>query len=83
MSTITAPTKEVGDQGQESGRNELGPDYPNRGEPGHFHQDRFRESAGGGVPQHLVDLPRVQHFHEGERSARRTFHYKPHLRDLR
>ena len=33
--------------------------------------------------QHLVDLPRLQHLHEGEGSARRALHHQPHLRHLR
>ncbi len=31
----------------------------------------------------IVDLPRLQHFHEGQRSARRPFHHQPDLRHLR
>ena len=33
--------------------------------------------------QHFVDLPRLQHLHEGQGPARRALHYQPHLRHLR
>ena len=36
-----------------------------------------------GVPQHVVDLPRLQHLHEGQGPARRPLHHQPHLRHLR
>ena len=83
MSTITAPTKEIADKRQESGGDELGPDHPDRGQPGHLHQDRLRKQESGRVPQHLVHLSRVQHFHEGQGPARRPLHHQPHLRYLR
>ena len=67
----------------EPGGDELGPDHPDRGQPGHLHQDRFREPASGRVPQHLFHLPRLQHLHEGQRPARRALHHQPHLRHLR
>ena len=35
------------------------------------------------MPQHVVDLPRLQHLHEGQGPARRALHHQPHLRDLR
>ncbi len=35
------------------------------------------------VLQHLVDLPRLQHLHEGQGPARRPLHHQPHLRHLR
>ena len=35
------------------------------------------------MPQHLVDLPRLQHLHEGQGPARRALHHQPDLRDLR
>ena len=35
------------------------------------------------MPQHLVDLPRVQHLHEGQGPAGRALHHQPHLRHLR
>ena len=41
------------------------------------------ERRGRRVPQHLVDLPRLQHLHEGQGPARRPLHHQPHLRDLR
>ena len=53
------------------------------GSLGIYHQDRFRQSRSGRMPQHLLDLPRLQHFYEGQRSARRPFHHQPHLRHLR
>ena len=43
----------------------------------------FGKGNGRGVPQHLVDLPRLQHLHEGQGPARRPLHHQPHLRDLR
>ena len=67
----------------EPGGNELGPDHPDRGQPGHFYQDRLREQACGRVSQHLVHFSRVQHLHEGQRPARRSLHHQPHLRYLR
>ena len=42
MSTMTAPTT-CSQQTEKSCGNELGPDYPHRGQPGHLYQDRFRE----------------------------------------
>ena len=35
------------------------------------------------MPQHVVDLPRLQHLHEGQGSARRPLHHQPDLRHLR
>ena len=66
-----------------SGGNELGPDHSDRGQPGHLHQDRFREQTCGRVPQHFVHFSRLQHLHEGQGSARRSLHHQPHLRHLR
>ena len=43
----------------------------------------FDIEEGGRVLQHVVDLPRLQHFHEEQGSARRAFHHQPHLRNLR
>ncbi len=43
MSTITAPTKDAPSKSSEAGGDELGSDHPDRGQPGHLHQDRFRE----------------------------------------
>ena len=65
------------------GRDELGSDHADRRQPRHLHQDRLRQAQGRRVPQHLVDLPRLQHLHEGQRSARRPLHHQPHLRHLR
>ena len=53
------------------------------GSLGIYHQDRFREPRGRRVLQHLVDLPRLQHLHEGQGPARRPLHHQPHLRHLR
>ena len=64
-------------------RNVLGPDHAHRRQPGHPHQDRLRQSPGRRVPQHLVDLSRLQRLHEGQGSARRPLHHQPHLRHLR
>ena len=64
-------------------RDGLGPHHPDRGQPGHLHQDRLRRQARRGVPQHLLDLPRLQHLHEGQGPARRALHHQPDLRDLR
>ena len=72
------------DQGrQRPGRDGLGPDHPDRRQPRHLHQDRLRPGQGRGVPQHVVDLPRLQHLHEGQGPARRALHHQPHLRHLR
>ena len=35
------------------------------------------------VLQHVDDLPRLRHLHEGDRSAGRALHHQPHLRYLR
>ena len=78
----TVPERATG-QDTQPGGNVLGPDHPHRRQPGHLHQDRFREPPGGRVPQHLVDLPRLQHLHEGQGPARRPLHHQPHLRHLR
>ncbi len=43
----------------------------------------FKQKIVQRVPQHLVDLPRLQHLHEGQGSARRALHHQPDLRDLR
>ena len=61
----------------------MGPDHPHRREPRDLHEDRLRQPQGGRVPQHVVDLPRLQHLHEGQGPARRPLHHEPHLRDLR
>ena len=72
------------DQGRQRPRRDgVGPDHPHRREPGHLHQDRLRHGQGGRVPQHVVDLPRLQHLHAGQRPARRALHHESHLRDLR
>ncbi len=67
----------------QAGRDVVGPDHPHRRQPGHLHQDRLRQPPGRRVPQHLVDLPRLQHLHEGQGPARRPLHHQPHLRHLR
>ena len=64
-------------------RDGVGPDHPDRRQPRHLHQDRLRQRQGRRVPQHVVDLPRLQHLHEGQGPARRPLHHQPHLRDLR
>ena len=61
----------------------LGPDHPHRRQPRHPHQDRLRQPAGRRVPQHVVDLPRLQRLHAGQGPARRPLHHQPHLRHLR
>ena len=43
----------------------------------------FKQKDGARVPQHLVDLPRLQHLHEGQGPARRALHHQPDLRNLR
>ena len=53
------------------------------GSLGIFTKIDFDNRAGGRVPQHLVDLPRLQHLHEGQGPARRPLHHQPHLRHLR
>ena len=83
MSIATGP-KQKGETGSgQAGRNELGSDHADRGQPGNLYQDRLREPPGGRMPQHVVDLSRLQHFHEGQGSARRPLHHQPHLRHLR
>ncbi len=53
------------------------------GSLGIFTKIDFENKAGRRVLQHFVDLPRLQHLHEGQRSARRALHHQPHLRNLR
>ena len=43
----------------------------------------FKQKQGRRVPQHVVDLPRLQHLHEGQGPAGRALHHQPHLRHLR
>ncbi len=43
----------------------------------------FSNQHGAEVLQHVDDLPRLRHLHEGDRSARRALHHQPHLRHLR
>ena len=68
---------------QRPGRDGLGPDHPDRRQPRHLHEDRLQAEAGRRVPQHLVDLPRLQHLHAGQGPARRALHHQPDLRHLR
>ena len=77
------PSARPEDRVPQPGRDVLGPDHPDRRQPGHLHQDRLRQPAGRRVPQHLVDLPRLQHLHEGQGPARRPLHHQPDLRHLR
>ena len=53
------------------------------GSLGIYSQDRLRPGQGRRVPQHVVDLPRLQRLHEGQGPARRPLHHQPHLRHLR
>ena len=64
-------------------RDGVGSDHPHRRQPRHLHQDRLREPEVVGVPQHLLDLPRLLDLHEGQGPARRALHHQPHLRHLR
>ncbi len=74
----------VDQQGRQRPRRDgLGPDHPHRRQPRHLHQDRLRDRPGRRVPQHVVDLPRLQHLHEGQGPPRRPLHHQPHLRHLR
>ncbi len=68
---------------QRARRDGVGPDHPHRRQPRHLHEDRLRQGQGRRVPQHVVDLPRLQHLHEGQGPARRPLHHQPHLRHLR
>ena len=43
----------------------------------------FEKKTVAGVPQHVINLPRIQHFHEGQRPAGCAFYHQPHLRNLR
>ena len=83
MATVTRPERDGPTSSPEPRRDVLGPDHPDRRQPGHLHQDRLRQPAGRRVPQHLVDLPRLQHLHEGQGPARRPLHHQPDLRHLR
>ena len=53
------------------------------GSLGHLHQDRLRAAGRSPSATALVDLPRLQHLHEGQGPARRALHHQPHLRHLR
>ena len=77
------PNERPSTKSRKPGRDVLGPDHPHRRQPGHLHQDRLRQPPGRRVLQHLVDLPRLQHLHEGQGPARRPLHHQPHLRHLR
>ena len=45
MSTSHRPQHATTDRVPQARRNVLGPDYANRRQPGHLHQDRFRQTA--------------------------------------
>ena len=47
------------------GRDGVGSDHAHRGQPGYLHEDRLQAEGSRGVPQHLVDLPRLFDLHEG------------------
>ena len=64
-------------------RHVLGPDHPHRREPRHLRDVDFANREVVRVPQHVVGVPRLQHLHEGQGSARRALHHQPHLRHLR
>ena len=64
-------------------RDVVGPDHTDRRQPGHSYQDRLPQPQGRRVLQYVVDLPRLQRLHEGERPAQCALHHQPHLRDLR
>ena len=83
MATITATHHEELWKARPVRGDELGSDHPDRGQPRHLYQDRFRQAPSGRVSQHFIDLPRLQHLHEGQRSARCALHHQPHLRHLR
>ena len=61
----------------------VGSDHADRRHPRHPHGDRLRQPGGPQVLQHVDDLPRLRHLHEGDRSARRALHHQPDLRHLR
>ena len=61
----------------------VGSDHPDRRQPRHPHRDRLLQPGGPQVLQHVDDLPRLRHLHEGDRSARRALHHQPDLRHLR
>ena len=70
-----------GTQGRRQG-DVLGPDHPHRRVARDPHGDRLQQPAGPQVLQHVDDLPRVRHLHEGDRSSRHPLHHQPHLRHL-
>ena len=61
----------------------MGPDHPHRRVARDPHGDRLQQPAGPEVLQHVDDLPRVRHLHEGDRPARHALHHQSHLRHLR
>ncbi len=61
----------------------MGSDHAHRRQPRHLHEDRLQAEDRRRVLQHVVDLPRLQHLHEGQGPARRALHHQPDLRDLR
>ena len=83
MTTATVPRTESKEKQRKLVEMNWDPDHADRGQPGDFHQDRLREPGGGGVSQHLLHLPRLQHLHEGQGPARRPLHHQPDLRHLR
>ncbi len=83
MGTITATHKEEAAKTGQLVEMNWDPITRIVGSLGIFTKIDFGNAEGGGVSQHVFDLPRLQHFHEGQRPAGRAFHYQPHLRHLR
>ena len=83
MSTITAPTKDVPSKSRNLVEMNWDPITRIVGSLGIFTKIDFDAAESCGVSQHVFHFSRIQHFHEGQRSARRPLHYQPHLRHLR
>ena len=81
--TTHAPTSAPSDQDRKLVEMAWDPITRIVGSLGIYTKIDFAQPTGRRVPQHLVDLPRLQHLHEGQGPARRPLHHQPHLRHLR
>ena len=80
---LTAPATKILRADRQHCRDVVGSDHAHRRQPRHLHQNRFRLEEGDRMLQHVVDLPRLQHLHAEQGSARCPFHHQPDLRHLR
>ena len=81
--SIEAPAIIPDEEAVADRRDELGSDYPDCRQSRHLHEDRLRQPDRHRLPRDVIDFPRLQHLHERQGPARRSFHHQPHLRHLR